>query len=96
VQKLAAERLRKLNSGLVQVGAGVNFMHYIENEYRTKYLPDLAKPVRHCYESMIKVHLDQAFGRDPWPTSRARTCMDILQIGRAESSTPRCSRSAMH
>jgi integrase len=62
VQKLAADRLRKLNSGLVQVGAGVNFMHYVENEYRTKYLPDLAKPVQDCYESMIKTHLDPAFG----------------------------------
>lgn len=62
VQKLAADKLRRLNSGLVQVGAGVNFMHYVDNEYRTKYLPALAKPVRDCYESMIKVHLDQAFG----------------------------------
>lgn len=62
VQKLAADRLRKLNSGLVQVGAGVNFMHYIENEYRTKYLPTLAQPVQDCYESIIKVHLDPVFG----------------------------------
>lgn len=62
VQKLAADKLRRLNSGLVAVGAGVNFMHYVENEYRTKYLPTLAKPVRDCYESMIKVHLDPAFG----------------------------------
>jgi integrase len=62
VQKLAADKLRRLNSGLVQVGAGVNFMHYVENEYRTKYLPALAKPVRDCYESMINVHLDPAFG----------------------------------
>ena len=38
VKKLAAAELRKLNSGLVQVGAGVNFMHYVENDYRTKYL----------------------------------------------------------
>jgi integrase len=62
VQKLADDRLRRLNSGLVQVGAGVNFMHYVEHEYRTKYLPALAKPVRDCYESMIKVHLDPQFG----------------------------------
>jgi len=62
VQKLAADKLRRLNSGLVQVGAGVNFMHFVENEYRTKYLPALAKPVRDCYESMINVHLDPTFG----------------------------------
>jgi integrase len=62
VQKLAADKLHRLNGGLVQVGAGVNFMHYIENEYRTKYLPTLAKPVGDCYESMIKVHLDPEFG----------------------------------
>lgn len=62
VQKLAAAELRKLNSGLVQVGAGVNFMHFVENEYRTKYLPALAKPVRDCYESMIKKRLEPAFG----------------------------------
>lgn len=62
VQKLAAEKLRRLNSGLVQVGAGVNFMHFVENEYRTKYLPNLAKPVQDCYESMIKAHLDPVFG----------------------------------
>ena len=41
VKKLAAVELRKLNSGLVQVGAGVNFMHYVENDYRTKYLSGL-------------------------------------------------------
>jgi integrase len=62
VQKLAADKLRRLNSGLVQVGAGVNFMHYVENEYRTKYLSALAKPVRDCYESIVKLHLDPAFG----------------------------------
>jgi integrase len=62
VKKLAAVELRKLNSGLVQVGAGVNFMHYVENDYRTKYLSGLRKPVRDCYESVIKVHLDSAFG----------------------------------
>lgn len=37
-------------------------MYYVENEYRTKYLPALAKPVRDCYESMIRAHLDPAFG----------------------------------
>jgi integrase len=37
-------------------------MHFVENEYRTKYLPALAKPVRDCYESIIKVHLEPAFG----------------------------------
>ena|SRR5579862_3084748 len=62
VQKLAADRLRRLNSGLVQVGAGVNFMHFVETEYRTKYLPNLAKPVQDSYESMINAHLDPAFG----------------------------------
>ncbi len=62
VQKLADDKLRRLNSGLVTVGAGVNFMHFVNNTYRTKYLPGLAKPVRDCYESMIKVHLDPAFG----------------------------------
>jgi integrase len=62
VQKLAAAELRKLNSGIVQVGAGVNVMHYVETEYRTKYLPRLRKPVRDCYESVIKVHLEPMFG----------------------------------
>lgn len=62
VQRLAAAELRKLNSGLQQVGAGVNFMHYVETEYRKKYLPALAKPVRDCYESIVKLHLDPAFG----------------------------------
>lgn len=62
VQKLAEDKLRRLNSGLVTVGAGVNFMHFVNNVYRTKYLPGLAKPVRDCYESMIKVHLDREFG----------------------------------
>lgn len=62
VQKLAAEQLMPLNQGLVSVGAGVNFMQYVDNEYRPKYLPDLAKPVQDCYESMLKVHLEPAFG----------------------------------
>src|SRR5215469_11540605 len=62
VQKLAAAELAKVNGGLVQVGGGVNFMHFAESEYRTKYLPLLAKPVQDCYESMIHKHLGPAFG----------------------------------
>jgi integrase len=62
VQKIAADHLRPLNAGLISVGAGVNFMQYVDQEYRPKYLPDLAKPVQDCYESMLKVHLEPAFG----------------------------------
>jgi len=62
VKKLAAEHLRPLNQGLIGVGAGVNFMKYVDNEYRPKYLPDLAKPVQNCYESVLKVHLESEFG----------------------------------
>jgi len=37
-------------------------MRYVDNEYRPNYLPDLAKPVQDCYESMLKVHLETSFG----------------------------------
>jgi integrase len=61
VQKIAARHLAPLNQGLLSVGAGVNFMQFIDYEYRPNYLPDLAKPVQDSYESMLKVHLESTF-----------------------------------
>src|SRR5216683_3055500 len=34
VRKIAAERLRPLNQGLISVGSAVNFGEYVNNEYK--------------------------------------------------------------
>ena len=51
VQKLAADKLRRLNSGLVQVGAGVNFMHYVGARETCSFL---RKPPRQQASSLSR------------------------------------------
>jgi integrase len=61
VLKMAAERLRSVNRGLITVGSGVNFMTYVEDTYIPTELPLLAKGVQGTYRGMINKHLKPAF-----------------------------------
>jgi integrase len=62
VLKMAAERLRPVNRGLITVGSAVNFMTYVEGTYIPTELPLLAKGVQRTYQAMIRKHLNPAFG----------------------------------
>jgi integrase len=61
VLKIAEERLRPLNRGLIAFGSAVNFMAYVEDTYIPTELPLLAKHVQTTYRGMIRKHLKPAF-----------------------------------
>ena len=61
VLKIADERLRPLNRGLVSVGSGVNFLDYVNEKYFTTDLLLLASQVQGTYRSMIRKHLEPLF-----------------------------------
>jgi integrase len=62
VLKIAAERLRLVNRGLITVGSTVNFMTYVEDTYIPTELPLLAKGVQGTYRGAIRKHLEPVFG----------------------------------
>jgi integrase len=62
VKKIAAESLRPLNQGLAPIGAAVGFEDYVESVYKTTLLPLMAKSTQSRYTSVIKLHLNPAFG----------------------------------
>jgi len=61
VRKMAAERLRPINQGVISTGSGVNFMAFIEDNYNPVVLPCLAKGVQATYSGAIRKHLKPAF-----------------------------------
>jgi integrase len=63
VKKIADGILAPVNQGLITAGSAVNFAEYVNVQYKPNYLPVLAKPVQHCYASMIENHLAPAFGQ---------------------------------
>jgi integrase len=65
VQKIAAERLRPLNQGLVPLGSATSFEEYVESTYVPVVLPLLAKSTRERSKSVIALHLKPAFGTSP-------------------------------
>lgn len=62
VKKIAAEFLRPPNQGLAPIGAAVGFEDYVETVYKTTILPLMAKSTQSRYISVIKLHLNPAFG----------------------------------
>jgi integrase len=61
VLKIAAEKLRPLNQGLISTGSAVNFAAYVTDTYILTDLPLLAKGVQSTYRGMIHKHLTPAF-----------------------------------
>ncbi|MBV9482063.1 MAG: tyrosine-type recombinase/integrase [Acidobacteria bacterium] len=60
MQKLAADKLRRLNSGLVQVGAGVNLQGYFANRAGGVEYPTLLK-IRDALSSILRSAVDAEF-----------------------------------
>jgi len=62
VKKMAAEHLRPMNQGFQSIGSATLFADYVENTYKTKMLPLMAKSTRDRYTSVVKNYLNPAFG----------------------------------
>jgi integrase len=63
VRKIAAERLRSLNQGLLTIGSATKFEDYVEEVYRDTVLKAMAKSTQSRYNSVLKVYLLPAFGQ---------------------------------
>jgi integrase len=61
VQKIAAEKLREQNQGLITAGSAVGFGDFIETIYRPVDMPTFANSTRARYESVIRKHLLPVF-----------------------------------
>jgi integrase len=62
VLKIAAERLRPLNQGVITAGSAVNFMHFVTDTYEKTALPLLSSEVQKTYRGAIRKHLAPVFG----------------------------------
>ena len=63
VKKIAAERLRPLNQGLITIGSAINFENYVESTYNPTVMPLMAHSTQDRYGSVIKNYLKPAFGQ---------------------------------
>jgi integrase len=62
VLKIAAEKLRPLNQGVITAGSAVNFMHFVTDTYEKTALPLLSSAVQKTYQGAIRKHLTPVFG----------------------------------
>ena len=65
VKKIAAEKLRPMNQGLVPLGSATSFEDYVESTYKPVVLPLLARSTRERSKSVIALYLIPAFGTSP-------------------------------
>jgi len=61
VQKIAAEKLRDQNQGLITAGSATTFSDFVESVYRPVDMPTFAKSTRDRYDSVIRRHLLPVF-----------------------------------
>jgi integrase len=61
VKKIAAEHLRPLNQGLVNIGSATKFEDYVESVYKPVVLPTMAKSTQDRTMSVYKNYLQPAF-----------------------------------
>jgi integrase len=63
VRKIAAEYVRPINQGLMPIGSGTGFSHFVKSVYLTTDFPLLAKSTQDRYRSVIDKYLMPQFGR---------------------------------
>jgi integrase len=63
VQRIADERLRPLNQGLISVGSAVNFKEYMQSTYIPTELPLLATTTQDSYQGVIAKYLEPSFNQ---------------------------------
>jgi len=62
VQKIAEEKLRPVNLGLVLTGSAMTFNDFVTNTYTPTYLPLLSSSTQDCYEGVLSKYLEPRFG----------------------------------
>jgi len=62
VRKIAAEKLRVTNQGLVTAGSAVTFQHFVENVYQPVVLATMSKTTQDRSRSILKNYLVPHFG----------------------------------
>jgi hypothetical protein len=62
-KKIAAERLRGLNQGLLSLGSASTFEDYVKGVYEPVVMPLFATSTRSRYQSVIDIHLIPKFGQ---------------------------------
>jgi integrase len=63
VQKVAEEKLRPVNQGLVLTGSAMNLNDFVTNTYIPTYLPLLSSSTQVSYRGMVAKYLEPRFGR---------------------------------
>jgi integrase len=63
VQKIAAEKLRPANQGMVLTGAAMNFGDFVTGTYIPTYLPLLSSSTQDSYNGVISKYLEPKFSR---------------------------------
>jgi len=63
VQKIAEEKLRPMNQGLILTGSAMNFADFVTETYSPTYLSLLSKSTQDSYRAHISKYLKPRFGR---------------------------------
>ena len=65
VLKIAEEKLRPVNQGLVLTGSAMTFGDFLVNTYMPVYLPLLSSSTQNSYQGVIAKYLEPRFGQSP-------------------------------
>ena len=63
VQKIAEEKLRPVNQGLILTGSAMKIGEFVTNTYIPTYLPLLSSSTQNSYRGIIAKYLELRFGR---------------------------------
>lgn len=63
VQKIAEEKLRPVNQGLVLTGSAMNFADFVTGTYNQTYLPLLSSSTQDSYRGVLSKYLEPRFSR---------------------------------
>ncbi len=63
VQKIAEEKLRPVNQGLILTGSAMTFSDFVTNTYTPVYLPLLSSSTQDSYRGVLSKYLEPRFSR---------------------------------
>ena len=95
VQKIATEKLRPANQGLVLTGAAMNFGDFVNGTYKPTYLPLLSSTTQDSYNGVISKYLEPEFSRLSLRDLRGSQYNGISPAWRAQCPIPQSQRSGM-
>jgi integrase len=92
VQKIAEEKLRPVNQGLVLTGSAMNLSDFVINAYIPTYLPLLSSSTQVSYRGMIAKYLDPRFGRQSLRDLTRLTLQQYFSAMAGNTSYPTISK----